>query len=314
MISSDKIIIFLWLVLLVGSIDVHAQSDIPGDEAVGRWDITVSTPHDGYAAWMEIKRSGRSALVGQFVGGGGSARPISEINFSEKDDKYNFSIPPQWSEGEDIYVEFSLKKGELIGWIKDHEGDKFRWRGVRAPELRPKSNIEWGTPIRLLEEGLSDWKVPEEGWLLEDGVLRNNREGGNLITKEEFDNFKLHIEFRYTDDANSGIYLRGRYEIQIIDSYERKPSSILLGGVYGFIDPNQNAAKRAGEWQTYDITLNGRMITVVLNGTRIICERMIPGITGEALDSKEGEPGPLLLQGNNDPGAEYRNIVLTPEK
>src|SRR5699024_2102386 len=120
-----------------------------------------------------------------------------------------------------------------------------------------------------------------------------------------------HVEFRYPEGSNSGIYLRGRHEIQIVDSYGQEPDSHLLGGVYGFISPNVNASKRAGEWQKYDITLRRRMITVVLNGTEVICNRRIPGITGGVLDSNEGEPGPIMLQGDHG-SVQFRNIRITP--
>jgi hypothetical protein len=92
-----------------------------------------------------------------------------------------------------------------------------------------------------------------------------------------------------------------------------EPSSTLFSGVYGFLTPNQMAANPAGEWQIFDITLVGRKVTVVANGKTVICDQIIPGITGGALDSKEGEPGPIFLQGDHGP-VEYRNIVITPAK
>jgi len=87
----------------------------------------------------------------------------------------------------------------------------------------------------------------------------------------------------------------------------------LLGAIYGFISPSEIPAKDAGEWQSYDITLTGRMVTIVCNGKTIVCNREIPGITGGALNSNEGEAGPILIQGDHGP-IEYRNIVITPAK
>jgi hypothetical protein len=86
-----------------------------------------------------------------------------------------------------------------------------------------------------------------------------------------------------------------------------------MGAIYGFLAPNENASKGAGEWQTYDITLVGRRVTVVLNGKTIICDQTIPGITGGALDSDEGAPGPIYLQGDHGPVL-YRNLHITPAK
>jgi hypothetical protein len=142
------------------------------------------------------------------------------------------------------------------------------------------------------------------------GVLTNTQRGANLVTDGTYGDFKLHLEFRYPPSGNSGVYLRGRYEAQIEDSTGRETSTGGLGAIYGFLIPNENAAKGAGEWQTYDITLIGRIVTVVLNGHQVICRVNIPGITGGALDSDEEKPGPIMLQGDHGP-VEYRNIVLT---
>jgi hypothetical protein len=137
---------------------------------------------------------------------------------------------------------------------------------------------------------------------------------GNIKTKQKFNDFKLHVEFRYPKGSNSGIWLKGRYEVQVLDSYGMHPGSHMLGGIYGFIDPTVNASKKPGKWQMFDITLRGRMVTVVLNGKKIICDRPIPGITGGAVNSHEGQPGPIMLQGTETGSIEYRNIVLTPAK
>jgi hypothetical protein len=150
-------------------------------------------------------------------------------------------------------------------------------------------------------------------WHVTQGVLVNKASGANLITRQTFGDFKLHVEFRYPPGGNSGVYLRGRYEVQIEDTRGREPASEHLGGIYGFIAPSEDAAEPAGTWQSFDITLVGRHVTVVLNGTTIISNQAIPGITGGALDSREGEPGPIMIQGDHGP-VEYRNIILTPAR
>lgn len=159
---------------------------------------------------------------------------------------------------------------------------------------------------------MSKWIIPGQNrFEIKDGYLVNTAAGGNLVTKETFDDFKLHVEFRYPEGSNSGIYLRGRYEVQIEDNRRREANKLAIGGVYGFIEPSVFAARGAGEWQTYDITLVGRIVTIVLNGIEVISKRSIPGITGGALDSHEGEPGPIMIQGDHGP-VEFRKITITP--
>ncbi|MDX1586082.1 MAG: DUF1080 domain-containing protein, partial [Balneolaceae bacterium] len=285
------VLIALLLVLFTNTI--FAQSAIPGAEAEGRWDITVQTPDGEYPSWLEIETSGNQALVGQYVGVAGSARPVSEIRYQPESGTYSFTIPPQWIVyDENPYFEFTLENGKLTGWTTAPNGQKLQWSAERAPLLKREQEPEWGETIDLLDGDLSAWILPENNeFVMKEGVLANQKSGGNLISKQEFEDFRLRAEFRYPEGSNSGIYLRGRYEVQIEDNYGLKPESHYIGGIYGFIDPTVNAAKKAGEWQTYEITLTGRMVTVVLNGMEVICNRPIPGITGGALDSNEGEPG-----------------------
>jgi hypothetical protein len=190
------------------------------------------------------------------------------------------------------------------------------WQGSRAPRLARAHAPVWTAPIRLLNQNdLNGWQPmgSSNQWVVRNGVLSSPRSGVNLRTSRTFGDFKLHIEFRYPRESNSGVYLRGRHEVQIEDDYGREPDSHRFSGVYGFISPSEIAAKPAGQWQTYDITLVGRMLTVVANGKTVICNQEIPGITGGALDSNEGAPGPLYLQGDHGP-IEYRNIVITPAR
>jgi hypothetical protein len=132
------------------------------------------------------------------------------------------------------------------------------------------------------------------------------------MTEAKFQDFKLHVEFNCGPKSNSGVYLRGRYELQVEDDPEPEAPSQRTGGVYGFLAPSPEPPRTPGVWQTYDATLVGRMVTVVLNGKTIIDNQEIPGITGSALDSHEELPGPLYLQGSEDGHVAYRNIVITP--
>ncbi|ETZ21993.1 hypothetical protein N824_24025 [Pedobacter sp. V48] len=154
----------------------------------------------------------------------------------------------------------------------------------------------------------------ENQWIVKDGVLTSPKSGANLISDQKFTDFKLHVEFRYQKGSNSGVYLRGRHEVQIEDSSkDQHPSSVLFSGIYGFLTPSEINALGPNTWQTFDITLIGRMVTVVVNGKTVITNQEIPGITGGALDSNEGEPGPIYIQGDHGP-IEFKKIVITPAK
>lgn len=278
----------------------------------GRWDMVISQDGKELPSWLEIRHSGTRTLIGRFVYAMGSARPISEIKMDGG--KFTFSIPPQWEEG-NSNMEFT---GELIGntlkgTMLYTNGQTYEWTAVRAPMLEHVKNPKWGKAKKLFNgRDLTGWQaMGENQWVVESGVLKSPKSGSNLVSDEKFDDFKLHVEFRYPKGSNSGIYLRGRYEVQITDSKGAAPSDVEFSGVYGFLQPNEVVAKSAGEWQEYDIVLIGRRVTVVANGVTVIHDQIIPGITGGALDSAEGEPGPFLIQGDHGP-IEFRNIIVTP--
>jgi hypothetical protein len=282
----------------------------------GRWDLTIEMDASNLLpAWLEIRKSGHRTLVGQFVSTHGSARPIQEVKLHGSD--FSFIIPPQWEEGADDLMLTGQLVGEgLVGRIVFPHGEDYLFRGVRAPALRRATPASWGEPIQLFNgTDLAGWRAiqGENHWRVVDGILTNTRRGGNLVTEERFGDFQLHAEFRYPVRGNSGIYLRGRYEVQIIDMPRAEPASDVIGAIYGFLEPNAIVTHGPDAWHSYDITLVGRMVTIVLNGQTVISNQAIPGITGGALDSDEGAPGPLLLQGDHGP-IEFRNLVLTPAR
>jgi len=288
--------------------------EIKTSDLEGRWDLVISKDGTDLPSWLEVRHSGNSTLVGRFVYANGSARPISEVKIAGG--KFNFSIPPQW-EKETTYLDFegNVTAEGLKGTMKYVDNKTYNWTATRAPLLKRTKEPVWDKPINLFNgKDMKGWKaMGDNQWVVEAGVLKSPKSGSNLVSYDTFTDFKLHVEFRYPKGSNSGIYLRGRYEVQIIDSKGSEPEDGLFGGIYGFLTPNEMAAKDAGEWQTYDITLVGRKVTVVANGKAIITEQLIPGITGGALDSKEGEPGPILIQG--DHGAiEFKSIVITPAR
>ena len=293
----------------------HFKQNIDSPSLIGRWDMTLYMDGNEYPSWLEVQLSGTRTLVGQYVGTGGSARPISKITFT--DGKMSFSIPPQWEkEDNDISFEGTFDGDGLKGTMVAADGKNYTWSAVRAPSLKRNAEPVWEKPITIFNgKDLNGWHASGKNnqWIVKDGILTSPHSGSNLLTDKTFNDFKLHIEFRYPKGSNSGVYLRGRYEVQIEDADGNEPYKDVFSAIYGFIAPSEMAAKPAGEWQSYDITLVGRMVTIVANGKTVICSREIPGITGGAINSKEGEPGPLLIQGDHGP-IEYRNIIINPAK
>ena len=288
---------------------------VTAKDLIGRWDITMDENGKAVPSWLEVKLSGTHTLVGSFVGVSGSARPVAKVTFNQG--KFSFSLPPQWEKGDqDFVIEGELKGGEISGTLVTSEGKKHTWTGVRAPYLKRTTAVSWAQPINLFNgKDLTGWKAagPNQ-WVVNNGVLSSPKSGSNLISDQKFDDFKLYLEFKYPKGSNSGVYLRGRHELQIEDSDKNThPSNVLFGGIYGFLAPSEIAALGPDQWQTMEVTLIGRMVTVKTNGKTVISNQEIPGITGGALDSREGEPGPIYIQGDHGP-VEFRKIVITPAK
>jgi hypothetical protein len=301
--------------LLISSLAAQEPAPPP---VVGTWDLTLTAP-DGrpLPSWLELHVSGNGVLVGRFVGVVGCVRPISRLTYAN--DTLRFAIPPQWEAGSGDVQFAGVARGDgLAGTITDPSGTPFPFTAVRAPALR-HATPPWAPALRLLNgKDLAGWH-PVGGtnqWSIVNGVLTNAKGGANLVTDAVYTDFKLHVEVRYPARGNSGVYLRGRHEVQVEDSIVTQSDAEATGGlgaIYGFLIPNQSASKGAGQWETLDVTLVGRRVTVVLNGKQIISEAEIPGPTGGALDRNEGRPGPIMLQGDHGP-VEYRNLVLTPAR
>jgi hypothetical protein len=305
-----KNLIFGISILLV-TFSIYAQDKQP---LVGKWDMEITHGENKYPSWLEVKLSGVSTYVGQFVASGGSARPISEIIING--DKFSFVIPPQWNPKRgNLAFSGVVRDDKISGTITYEDGMHIAFKGVRAPVWEYKEVNSWNKPKKLFNgKDLSGWKmVGKKPWIVENGILKGPGGAANIVTKEEFTNFKLYAEFRYPENSNSGIYLRGRYEVQIEDGYGKAPSNIHFGGIYGFLTPNRMAAKQAGEWQTYEITLIGNRVTVIANGKPIIVDQTIPGITGGAINSKEAMPGPIMIQGDHG-AVEFRKIEIATAK
>jgi hypothetical protein len=284
---------------------------------VGRWDLTLKTPLRQYPSWLEITQDD-GQLRARMVSRWGHARPLPKIESSN--DRITFVSPKEEEERKDDMVfEGKLSGTTLAGTTTGPDGTLWQWTGERAPSLKRTSDPHWGKPIKLFNgRGLSGWKMSDPAsavtWKVENGTLVSPGHGPELISDAKFEDFKLHVEFNCAPGSNSGIYLRGRYELQIEDDPEPEGPTMRTGGVYGFLAPAPEQPRKPREWQSYDITVVGRMVTVVQNGQTIIDKQEIPGITGGALDSHEALPGPIYLQGSEVGHVAFRNITITPAR
>lgn len=296
----------------------------------GRWNITVPQESRSRAWWLEIEGAGTRQLRGRFVGApGGGLYDIPEISIAGGELIFAFtrrySLPGekaaygQVPERRATY-RARLEGGRLVGSfeVDGHPETRLEWVGERAPEIADKDDGSWreGAPVELFNgRDLAGWQpmIPgrELGWSVQDGILTNADNANNLVSDRKFWNFKLHAEYRLVPGSNSGIGLRGRYEIQILDDFGRPPSVQSHGAVYSRIAPAVNASKPAGEWQTLDVTLIGRDVTVVLNGTKVIDKGVIEGLTAMGHDPHEDQPGPISIQGDHR-RVEIRRLVVTP--
>jgi hypothetical protein len=283
----------------------------------GRWDITVTNEPRHRAWWLEINGAGSAKPTGKFVSAySGDLNIIDQIEIDG--DKLTFIFNAEGNRPK-ITFKARLAGGKLVdGTVEDNGRPRQQqWTGVRAPVIKDKDDGSWkkGKPIDLFNgKDMTGWKgqVPGKalGWTVKDGVLTNTPAANNLIGEQSFWNFELHIEYRVGPKSNSGVGLRSRYEIQILEDYGRPTSTHTNGALYSRIPPSENASKPAGEWQTFDIRLVGRHVKVVLNGKKVV-EGEIEGLTAVAVDPNEGQPGPLILQGDHG-SVEFRKIVLTP--
>lgn len=281
---------------------------------LGRWDLTLKSSDREYPSWLELRQEG-GELKADMVGRSGNVRPLPKIELSNG--RLTFVSPKEEeSAQDDLVFQGSLRGQVLSGTLNGPDGKTWQWIGHRAPSLKRNQIPTWGQPIHLFNgRDLSGWHMDRPNaspaWKVENALLISPGNGPELINDSKFEDFKLHLEFNCGENSNSGVYLRGRYEVQIeTDSIEEAPSHH-MGGVYGFIAPAPELARAPGTWQSYDITFVGRMITVIQNGQTVINNREIPGITGGALDSNEGLPGPIYLQGSEKGHVTYRSVILT---
>ena len=301
------------VLLLLLAIALTSLATAQNKEFLGRWDLTVTGDKE-YPSWLEVTQE-NGKLAANFVGRWGNARPLPKIEINK--DKITFTSPKEEEDAQsDMVYEGSLQGDTLSGTVNAPKGGTWKWTATRAPKLEAKKNVKWGRPIELFNgKDLTGWTMTDPNtktpWTVVDGALTSPTHGPEIINSQKFRDFKLHVEFKVNDNSNSGVYLRGRYEVQVETNSAQEPPSHHMGGIYGFIAAKPEI-RTANVWHNYDITLIGRTVTVVLDGKAVITRQEIPGITGGALDSHEGDAGPIYLQGSEDGHVAYRRVVITP--
>lgn len=305
-----------WLALAaLTAAPLQVLASDPAQPFLGRWDVTLQTPERTHSSWLEVREED-GQLRARMVGRWGHARWLPQASIVDGHLRF---VSPKEEEGRpDDMVFDAVRVGDrLQGTTKAPDGTTWTWRAERAPALAAGKPPKWGAPVRLFDgKGMNAWKALNAAgkpWHVVDGALVSPGAGGtDLRSAAEFGDFKLHLEFKADKGSNSGVYLRGRYELQIENDPQPEAPNMRTGGIYGYLAPSIPAPRTPGVWQAYDVTLVGRYVTVVLNGKTVIDHQEIPGITGGALDSNEGSDGPLVLQGSEYGQVSYRNIVITP--
>src|SRR5262245_29464141 len=305
------------LLLLASSLVVPAQTSAktPGaDDYLGRWNVRLTDAEDTFAGGGFKVEKKPSGLAGSVVWRWGSVLPATKVEV----DGGKLRLVREEKPGKPDVFEARLDGDTLRGEVRYADGKVHHFEGKRAPELRPEAAPRWGAPVTLFDgQTLNGWKLRDPkakmGWAVVDGNLAVVDPEGNadLVSERTFQDLKLHLEFNVDPQSNSGVYLRGRYEIQILDDKSKATEEHGCGALYSRIAPKLDATKPAGEWQAFDITLVGRRLTVVLNDKTIIDDANVDGITGGAINPFEGEPGPLMLQGDHG-RVRFRNVVVTP--
>jgi hypothetical protein len=286
----------------------------------GRWDLTTTTARPrGW--WVELNGVGTPQANGTFISAyAGDLNKIDSISVDNGEVVWMIKTPDNSKNPAKFVYRAKLVGGKMQGTMtREGQATGTPFTGVRAPALaNEKDDGSWkpGKPIELFNgKDLSGWHalVPtvEMKWSVANGVLKNAPPTTDIVSDQNFWNFALHVEFKIVEHSNSGIGLRGRYEIQVLEDYGKPVNSHGAAALYSRVPPSVNASKPAGEWQTYDIRLVGRDLTVVHNGKKVLDHVHVDGLTAIANNANEGEPGPFIVQGDHS-NIEIRKFTVTP--
>lgn len=304
--------------LLLPSLAVLLSAESGGTFA-GRWAMQ-STDAAHRVFWIEV--TGLYPVAGKFFGAtGGRLEQLRDpvIDKGHLQFRVERLMPGEPPRKLEASVRLHLNGDNLDGIVRI--GDR-TWpvHGWRSPDISDRDDGGWRETKRIpmLDENLSKWRMLRSGstygWKCAGGVLQNlSPKADLLVSRDSFWNFRLHAEYRLPDGGNAGIGLRHHYELQLADDYGQPPDVHGNASLYSQIAPAVNASLPAGEWQTIDVTLIGRQLSVTLNSRLVIDRKEIRGLTGLAIDPYEQKPGPVSLQGDHG-GVEYRNVIITALK
>lgn len=267
------------ILVVTGLATVLASTAFAQDakQFLGRWDMTA-TPATGqcYPQWMEFSESG-GKIDGRIQPRGGAWRPIEGAHVEGS--KLIVGLG-QATPGSEIRWELtSPSSGKLKGMERDGDADGPKLAGVKAPLLDRPMPKKWTKPRPLFNgKELTGWvpvgNVENNKWVARDGELVNDNPevpgqrvhgAASINTTEKFQDFKLHIEVNCPEGGDSGIYLRGRYEVQVGTEGGKLPTHE-MGAIYSWYPPPQGSEHGLGRWTSFDITLVGRHVTVLRDG------------------------------------------------
>jgi len=302
-------------------------------EFFGMWTVDIE---DGSVGWLSVNDT-KGYLDAELLWQGGSVLPVSSVYFTD-DHTLVVTRTNNVRRGEErtqvVTQTFTFVRtgdnftGALVSPTRDGLSTTTRkFIGWRLPDPGPApdlSKVKYGTPIKLFNgKDLTGWRLinPNQtnGFKVENGELVNDPVSpqgqrvsfGNLRTDAEFEDFKLTLEVNIPEGSNSGVYLRGMYEMQVVDSYGQALDPHNMGALYSRVTPSVAAEKKPGEWQTMELILCQRHVTSILNGVKIIDNQPVYGPTGGAMQADVFKSGPIYLQGDHGK-VTFRNIVLTP--
>ena len=331
--------------LIVVALLITAAAAVSAQENpfVGRWNLTGTGADSDKVYWLEVTQTG-DQLAGRFLNRTAHATPLAWVRIEGKE------LVFQYGRGEGgpadpvracgpIY-RARVENGKLIGHHTPEPcvlptsgaaatppsprppAQPINWVGVRQPVWPPanaNASHTYGKPVVLVGPGvgLDVWNASgaahEGAWKVTNGILENEPPTYNPISKQKFKDFKIEAEFKLDKDQNSGLYLRGRHELQLALGMGNAATNGRQGfvSIYGWKAPDLDAGKPAGEWQTLEAIVVGNRVTVTVNGKRVHDNAVLLAMTGGALDNDEMAPGPIMIQGDHSRVA-FRKLVVTP--